>query len=111
MSEDKTKVVHIRDENDEVLVTLEKDYTNLNNVSAEFASEMTVTLSENVIYLSFYRVEPPLILDKEKIKELKTLNADLVAKVIVTPNLLKGIIDVAQQNLEKHKEWFKDKKK
>lgn len=78
------------------------------NIVSRYATNMTIQEGENEFIISFFEVIPPILLGPpdaraKKIKDLKEINAECVARVIVAADKLPSFIDAMQSNLEIYK--------
>lgn len=98
-------------QNEKDFVTLKKKYVNPLGVQTIFANEMTVSHTSNEFFLSFYRLEPPIVLDEEDKAELlkmDSLDAVLVTKIAITPEFAEATLEALKINIEKFKEIKKN---
>ncbi|MGZ5437184.1 MAG: DUF3467 domain-containing protein [Pyrinomonadaceae bacterium] len=65
-----------------------------------YATNIIVQAGEQELYLSFFEAQPPIILQPEDWEELESVNAECIARIIVTPDRLAKFIDVLQQQLD-----------
>lgn len=94
-----------------VLIKLKKSFVNPNNVQTIFANEMTVSHTNREFFVSFYRLEPPLILgeeDKAALLEMESVDAVLVARLAITPEFARAVTKALEINIGKYDEEPKD---
>ena len=75
------------------------------SIVARYATNMAVQHTDREIILSFFEIIPPLIFtsqDQEVLQSLKSIRANCVARIIVSPERMQKFIDVLQENLDRH---------
>lgn len=70
---------------------------------AVYADQMFVTHGEHDFVIRFARLERPIIRDKEDAERVEAVFANVVAKVIVAPALMPGIIKALSENLDTYR--------
>jgi hypothetical protein len=75
-------------------------------LTGRYATHLVVQASEHEFHVSFFEIKPPLLLGtpeeiERQAKELKTVRAECVARVIVAKERMQDFIQVLQRNLEK----------
>lgn len=70
---------------------------------AVYADQMFVSHSEHDFVIRFCRLDRPLLRDEEELKQLKVAVSNVVAKVIVPPTLMPGIIRALSENWEAYR--------
>lgn len=73
---------------------------------SQYATNLLVQHSENDYYLSFFEMIPPVLLgtDEEKdsqLKQIESVRAKCVARIIVSGKKLPGFVKAIQDNLER----------
>lgn len=74
------------------------------DIISRYATNMTIQPGENEFIISFFEVIPPMLLGTpeeraRKIKSLKEVRAECVARVIVAADKLPSFIEAMQTNL------------
>lgn len=72
------------------------------NLPQQYSDSMTVLHTENEFIVSFYLTEHPAAATKEELEEVKSLKSRCVARVIMSPGRIAGVIDALQQNFDKY---------
>lgn len=77
------------------------------NIIRRYATNMYVQLGENEFFISFFEVIPPAFSGTpeqmaEQAKNLKTVQANCVASIIVVPEKLPSFIRVLEQMMENY---------
>jgi hypothetical protein len=72
---------------------------------SRYATNLTVQHTDHEFIISFYEIDPPLLLgsaeeNAAKLKELEAVQAELVARIIVAPRRMPEFIRVLQENLD-----------
>lgn len=78
-------------------------------VSAVFANQLLVQVDDYECHLSFFEIQPPLIVGtpeekKKAIAELKAVPARCVARIVVSKERLQGFVDAIQGTIDKIRE-------
>lgn len=76
------------------------------DVSAVFANQLLVQIDEHECHLSFFEIEPPVLVGsaeqrKAAITKLKSVPARCVARVVVSGGRLQGFADAIQGAIDK----------
>lgn len=85
-------------------VRLKKRFINPEQVMSIHANEATLTHTNNEFFLTFYRIEPPLVLnegDKKALKEANDIDAVAVAKIVLSPSFARAVGKVFEDQLDK----------
>ncbi len=91
--------------------TLPIDWHVPDNAQSLYANNVLVQSTLHEIIISFFEALPPPLAgtpadNAAKLREMGTIRADLVARIIVAPDLLPSIISVLQTGLEKYQEAY-----
>lgn len=70
---------------------------------AVYADQMFVNHSEHDFVIRFCRLDRPVVRDEKELQQLKTAVSNVVAKVIVPPTLMPGIIRAFSENWETYR--------
>jgi hypothetical protein len=73
------------------------------SVSSQYVTNMIVQYTEHEFVISFFDTKPPLIIgvpSKEALQNLKSIRAECVARIIVSPDRMPGFVNALQTNLE-----------
>lgn len=73
---------------------------------ARYATNMVVQRSENEFFISFFEIKPPLLLGSveeinAKAKQIKAVQANCVAQIIVAADKMPSFVEALQKNLER----------
>ncbi len=74
---------------------------------SSYATNMLVQNGDQELYVSFFEVPPPVLFNPEDAQKLESVNAECIARIIITPDRMAKFIEVLQQQLD----TFKKKKK
>lgn len=86
------------------LIALKKKFVNPNSVETIFANEMTASHTNREFFISFYRLEPYMVIDEEDkaaLLEKENIDAVMVSRIVVTPDFAKAILKALQENIDK----------
>lgn len=61
---------------------------------------MLVQAAEQEFYLSFFEIQPPIILSPEDVGAIENVRAECIARIIITPERMAKFIEVMQQQLD-----------
>ncbi len=91
--------------------TLPIDWHIPDNVQSRYANNVLVQSAQHEIVISFFEaLLPPLVGTPEdnvaKLREIGSIRADLVARIIVAPGILPSIISALQTGLEKYQDAY-----
>ena len=65
-----------------------------------YATNILVQTGEQELFISFFELQPPVLLTPEDATKLESVNAECIAKIIVTPERLTLFIEVLQKQLD-----------
>jgi hypothetical protein len=65
-----------------------------------YATNMLVQTGEQELFISFFELQPPVLLTPEDATRLESVKAECIAKIIVTPERLTVFIEVLQKQLD-----------
>lgn len=65
-----------------------------------YATNMLVQSGESELYVSFFEVPPPILFGPEDSKNLESVNAECIARIIISPDRMGNFIEVLQQQLK-----------
>lgn len=83
------------------------------NMIARFATNIVVQTIENEFKISFFEIQPPIILsdkDRENVKKLGTIRADCLGTIIVTPDRMQKFIQLMNEQLSRYNNSKQQKK-
>jgi len=71
-----------------------------------YASNIVVQHTQDEFVLSFFEVAPPLVLgpDDERLKQLRAISADCIARIVVSPRKYKEFLEAMRQNWDRYLE-------
>lgn len=84
-------------------VQIPLDYYFPESLVTRFATNMVIQHSQEEFVLSFFEVKGPILLGTKEetqatLKSLKSVRADCVARLIITPGRMLGFISAMEQN-------------
>ena len=82
-----------------------KNFVNPDSVKAIHANEATINYTPTEFFVTFYRLEPPIVLDekdKQKVKEEGSLDAIAVSKIVITPSFARAFHRVLSDQLKSY---------
>ena len=87
-------------------VTLRVDWIFPENIQNRYANNVLVQIGPHEFVISFFEMQLPTLFgnpedNKAKFKEMGEIRADCVSKIIVPPELVQGLIDALQTELDK----------
>lgn len=65
-----------------------------------YATNMLVQAGEHELYVSFFEAPPPVLLGPEDVKNLESVNAECIARIIIAPERMPEFIGVLQKQLD-----------
>jgi len=76
------------------------------DIVARYATNMVIQRLENEFLISFFEIKPPIILDtpekvSQKLRNMKSMQANCVAQIIVAENKLPAFIDALKRNFDR----------
>lgn len=87
-------------------ITLSVDWHFPEGLQSRYANNMLVQTGEHEFVISFFEMQLPTLLgspeeNQTKLKEMGTIKAECVSKIIVSPGVVQGFIDALQTELDK----------
>ena len=87
-------------------VTLRINWHFPEGLQSRYANNVLVQASQTEFIISFFEMQLPILLgppeeNKAKLKEMGSIQAEGVSKVIIPPRLVRGLIDALQTELDK----------
>ncbi len=84
------------------------------NITAKYVTHFVVQHSVQEFTLSFFEAQPPIIFGERheveaKAREIKSIPAKCVARIVVTPAKMETLIEVLQENVANYKARFEAK--
>jgi hypothetical protein len=64
-----------------------------------YATNIVVQNGEQELYVSFFEAQPPILLAPEDAEKLESVNAECIARIVITPDRMAKFIDVLQKQL------------
>ena len=86
---------------EEVPLTINR--VNPNDVLPTHVNDLIVTNDGNEFYLIFSEIEPPFIFDEEELKRLRSIDANIKIKLVISPSFAEAILNTLNENVEKLK--------
>ena len=92
----------------EVRMKLPIDWQIPKDLSSRYATHLVVQHTEHEFVLSFFEILPPTLfgapeLVSAKMEQLKSIEAECFARIVVAANRMPGFVAVLQENLEKYR--------
>jgi hypothetical protein len=87
-------------------VTLRVNWHFPEGLQSRYGNNVLVQAGPSEFTISFFEMQIPILLgppeeNKAKLKEMGSIQAECVSKVIIPPRLVKGLIDALQTELDK----------
>ena len=87
-------------------ITLSVDWHFPEGLQSRYANNVLVQIGQYEFVISFFEMQLPALLgspqeNKAKLKEMRTIQAECVSKIIMPPELVQGLIDALQTELDK----------
>jgi Protein of unknown function (DUF3467) len=87
-------------------ITLSVDWHFPEGLQSRYANNMLVQTGQQEFVISFFEMQLPTLLgspeeNQAKLKEMGTIKAECVSKIIVSPEVVQGFIDALQTELDK----------
>ena len=88
-------------------VTLRVDWVFPENIQSRYANNVLVQIGPHEFVISFFEMQLPMLLgtpeeNKEKLEEMESIRAECVSKIILSPELVPGLISALQTELERY---------
>jgi len=89
------------------IVSLPVDWHFPEGLQSRYANNVLVQAGQYEFVISFFEIQPPLLLgspeeNEAKLKQIGAVRAECVSKVIVSPEVIPGLISALQIELEKY---------
>jgi len=85
------------------LVAVPLEFSIPENHITPFASHLVVQAEEDVIRISFFQANPPIILNSTEKQAPEKIKAELVTSVYLTPNKADKLVAILQMHLVKYR--------
>lgn len=87
-------------------ITLPIDWHVPEGLHSQYANNVLVQSGRYEFIISFFEVQIPLLSgspeeNKAKLQAMESIRADCVSKVVISPDLVQGLIDALQTELDK----------
>jgi uncharacterized protein DUF3467 len=87
-------------------ITLRVNWHFPEGLQSRYGNNVLVQAGQSEFIISFFEMQLPILLgppeeNKAKLKEMGSIQAECVSKVIIPPRLVKGLIDALQTELDK----------
>ena len=69
-----------------------------------FANQMLVQTDDHEVHLSFFEIVPPLAFDKEALRQVESVEARCVGRVIISRGRLETFVNALQSTLSQMKD-------
>lgn len=94
-------------EEEQDIVTLRVDWHFPENVQSRYANNMLVQSGQFEFTIAFFEMQIPMLSgtpeeNKARLEEMGSIKAECVSKIILSPELVPGLITALQTELEKH---------
>ncbi|HEX7723997.1 MAG TPA: hypothetical protein VF397_17670 [Pyrinomonadaceae bacterium] len=66
---------------------------------SRYATNILVQTGDQELYVSFFEIQHPVLLEPGDINKVESVNAECIAKIVVTPERLTLFVDVLQKQL------------
>ncbi len=88
-------------------ITLPIDWHFPENIQSRYANNMLVQAGRLEFIITFFEMQLPMLLgtpeeNKEKLEEMESIRAECVSKIILSPELVPGLISALQTELERY---------
>ncbi len=95
------------------LITLPIDWHFPEGLQSRYANNVLVQAGKFELVIAFFEVQIPLLLgspeeNKVKLKEMGSVQAECVSKIIVSPEVVPALISALQTELEKYQSQKQD---
>jgi len=65
-----------------------------------YATNILVQTGEQELFISFFELQQPVVLAPEDVAKIESVNAECIARIIVTPERLSKFIEALQKQLD-----------
>lgn len=74
-------------------------------LSTCYATNLVVQHTEHEFFITFFELVPPITLSKtsEEIKQMESVQAHALTRIVVTPERLESFIQAMQENLDRYR--------
>ncbi len=88
------------------VITLSIDWHVPEGIQSRYANNVLVQAGQYEFTISFFEVQVPLLSgspeeNKAKLQQMRSVRADCVSKIVIPPNLVQGLMDALQTELDK----------
>jgi Protein of unknown function (DUF3467) len=94
-------------EDEQYAITLPVDWHFPESIQSRYANNMLVQVGQFEFIISFFEMQLPMLSgspeeNKEKLEEMGAIRAECVSKIVLSPELVPGLINALQTELEKY---------
>ncbi len=87
-------------------ISLSVDWHFPESLQSRYANNVLVQIGQHEFVVSFFEMQLPTLLgspedNKAKLSAMETIRAECVSKIIMPPELIQGLIDALQMELDK----------
>lgn len=68
---------------------------------SRYATNILVQAGEHEIFLAFFEIRPPVLFSEDDSKNIESVNAECVARVVVSAEKMQSFINAMQQILDR----------
>lgn len=88
-------------------ITLPVDWHFPENIQSRYVNNVLVQIGQSEFVVSFFEMQLPLLLgtpeeNKAKLKEMGSIRAECVSKIIVSPEVMPALVSALQIELDKY---------
>ena len=96
-----------REEQPSPIINIPIEWPVPESIQSQYASAVFVQAGPYELAISFFETRPPILTgtpeeNKAKLKEMGSIRAECVSKIILSPEVLPGFISALQTELEKY---------
>lgn len=81
---------------DQKLIPIHWDFGDVKSV---YATNILVQAGEGDIFIAFFEIRPPIVFSESDRESVASVTAQCVARVVVSPDRMQGLIDAMQRIL------------
>lgn len=83
------------------------DYYVPDNMQVLFGDNSSIVFAEDMFYLTFFQVEPPVVFDAEGANEVEAVKSRAIVRMAVTPKNMKSLAEALQRSVKRYEEQYK----
>jgi hypothetical protein len=78
------------------------------DLKPQYANQITVQNTPSEFYISFFHLRPPFVLEGQDLSEVRTVRAECMAQIVISPDQAQRLLETLAKNLERYQQTWVD---